>query len=200
MKQRTRIHLLRHGQVEGHGETRYNGQRDVALTDLGREQSLFFAQSLSDKDLRAVYCSDLQRCRTGAEAIAAFHGLQPTEVLALRELNIGKWEGLTWKEIQRRWPEEWQGRLDDLVHFQVPDGESLQQLASRVRPVVAKIVSRHRGEEIAVVAHGGVNRVILLDAIGAPLERLFHLEQDYGCRNIIDYFDDGYVTVRLLNG
>jgi len=198
--QRTRIHLLRHGQVEGHGEARYNGQRDVALTDLGREQSLSFAQGLSDKELRAIYCSDLQRCRVGAEAIAAFRGLRPTELADLRELHIGKWEGLTWKEIQKRWPDEWQGRLDDLVHFRVPEGESLLQLAARVRPAITDIVSRHRGEEVAVVAHGGVNRVILLDAIGAPLDRLFHLEQDYGCRNIIDYFDDGYVTVRLVNG
>jgi alpha-ribazole phosphatase/probable phosphoglycerate mutase len=50
------------------------------------------------------------------------------------------------------------------------------------------------------VAHGGVNRIILLDAIGAALEQAFSIEQDYGCLNIIDYLDDGLSVVRLLNG
>jgi alpha-ribazole phosphatase/probable phosphoglycerate mutase len=56
------------------------------------------------------------------------------------------------------------------------------------------------GEEVVVVAHGGVNRVILLDAIGAPLESLFSIEQDFGCLNSIDYYKDGNSVVRLLNG
>ena len=63
-----------------------------------------------------------------------------------------------------------------------------------------ELLARHQGEEIALVAHGGVNRVILLDAIGAPLSQMFHIEQGYGCRNIIDYFSDGCTTVQLLNG
>jgi alpha-ribazole phosphatase/probable phosphoglycerate mutase len=50
------------------------------------------------------------------------------------------------------------------------------------------------------VGHGGVNRTILLGAIGAPLERLFHIEQDFGCLNIIDYYPDGIAVVKLLNG
>jgi alpha-ribazole phosphatase/probable phosphoglycerate mutase len=73
-------------------------------------------------------------------------------------------------------------------------------MAERVRPTIAGIVAAHPGEEVLVVGHGGVNRVILLDAIGAPLERLFHIEQAYGCLNIIDYFADGKAVVQLLNG
>jgi alpha-ribazole phosphatase len=76
----------------------------------------------------------------------------------------------------------------------------LQQMADRVRLVMDELLEKHRGEEIALVAHGGVNRVILLDAIGAPLTQMFHIEQSYGCRNIIDYFADSYTTVQLLNG
>jgi len=50
------------------------------------------------------------------------------------------------------------------------------------------------------VGHGGVNRIVLLNAIGAPLERMFNIEQNYGCYNIIDYYADDKVTVKLLNG
>jgi broad specificity phosphatase PhoE len=102
--------------------------------------------------------------------------------------------------LQAEFPQEWQARLDDIVNYQVPQGESLAALAARVRPVIAGIVAAHSGEEVVVVAHGGVNRVILLEAIGAPLHRLFAIEQSYGCLNIIDYYADGHVVVQLLNG
>lgn len=200
MTEKTRIYLMRHGEVEGHEHRRYNGQNDVALTEQGREQSQALAERLKGVSLAAVYASDLSRCRHAAELIAREHGLEPICLEELRELHIGKWQGLTWEEIQRRWPDEWQARLDDLVGYQVEGGESLAQMAARVRPVIADLVTRHRGEEVAIVAHGGVNRVILLDAIGAPLERMFHIEQSYGCLNVIDYWADGYATVQLLNG
>lgn len=198
--QRTRIHLLRHGQVEGFENRRYNGQADVPLTPLGRDQSQAFARRLQALSLAAVYSSDLSRSCYGAEQIAASHGLQVQTLAALRELHIGDWEGLTWVEIECRWPQLWQARLADLVHVAPPGGESLLQVAGRVRPVITRLIEAHRGEEIAIVAHGGVNRIILLDAIGAPLERMFHVEQSYGCLNIIDYFSDSYTTVQLLNG
>ncbi len=198
--EKTRIHLLRHGQVVGFESRRYNGQADVALTDLGIRQSHTYTEKLTNIPLTAVYSSDLSRSAFGAHLIGDAHGLQPVQDARLRELHIGDWEGLAWDEIQQRWPEAWQARLDDLVNVAPPRGESLLQMAQRVRPVIAELLAQHRGEEIAVVAHGGVNRIILLDAIGAPLTRMFHIEQSYGCRNIIDYFSDSYTTVQLLNG
>jgi broad specificity phosphatase PhoE len=118
----------------------------------------------------------------------------------LRELNIGVWEGLTWQEIAQRWPTEWQARLSDLVNYRVPQGENLLDVEARVMPVIAEIVERHKWQEILVVGHGGVNRIVLLNAIGAPLAGMFNIEQNYGCLNIIDYYSDGRAAVKLLNG
>jgi alpha-ribazole phosphatase len=196
----TRIYLVRHGQVAGFEAKRYNGQGEVDLTPQGVAQFGMLALRLKNKELRAIYSSDLSRCLRGAQTIAQEHALQPIPVPELRELHIGHWEGKTWQELKASYPEQWQARLDDLVNYQVPGGESLAQMAERVRAAVRRIVAAHPGEEVLVVGHGGVNRVILLDAIGAPLERLFHVEQDYGCLNTIDYFADGLSTVRLLNG
>ncbi len=196
----TRMYLLRHGQVEGFEEKRYNGQGDVLLTDLGRAQYQRLAERLADQAIAAVYTSDLARCLDGARILAARHGLDPIPRPELRELNIGHWEGKTWSELQARYPDEWQARLNDLVNYRVPHGESTLDMARRVRPVIRELVGRHRGEEIVVVGHGGLNRVILLDAIGAPLDRLFSVEQTYGCLNIVDYYPDGISVVKLLNG
>lgn len=196
---KTRIHLLRHGQVSGFESRRYNGQADVALTKLGIEQTRAYVKRLMGLSLAGVYSSDLSRSTFGAGLIAQNCGLEPIQDVRLRELHIGDWEGLSWGEIQQRWPIEWQARLDDLVHIAPPGGESLQQMATRVRLVLAELLERHQDEEIALVAHGGVNRVILLDAIGAPLTQMFHIEQSYGCRNIVDYFSGSYSIVQLLN-
>lgn len=196
---RTRLFLIRHGQVEGHEEKRYNGQGDVPLTALGRRQFAALAERLRGEPLAAVYTSDLSRCLRGAEEIARPHGLLPEGRSGLREISMGEWEGTTWKELQEKCPGQWQARLCDLVHYRVPGGENLLDVAARVRPVLGEILERHRGEDVALVAHGGVNRLILLDAVGAPLERLFSFEQNYGCLNVIDYYPDGLSVVKLVN-
>jgi alpha-ribazole phosphatase/probable phosphoglycerate mutase len=197
---RTRIYLTRHGQVEGHEEKRYNGQGEVELTAQGFAQMGLLQMRLQSKDISAVYSSDLGRCREGAQLIAQPHDLRPVLREDLRELHIGHWEGKTWKELQSLYPAEWQARLDDIVHYQVPGGENLLAMAMRVRTALAEIVAAHPGEDVVVVGHGGVNRVILLDAIGAPLDRLFHLEHDFGSLNIIDHKDDVSSVVKLMNG
>lgn len=103
-------------------------------------------------------------------------------------------------EIQETRPAEWAARLTDLEHFRAPGGESPRDLAARVLPALKEIVERHRGEEVLVIAHGGVNRIILMDAIGAPLSSMFSVEQRYCCMNVIDYYADGNAVVKLVNG
>lgn len=197
---RTRLYLVRHGQVVGFEQKRYNGHVDVPLTPEGEAQFGLLKMRLQKKPLTAVYSSDLNRCRFGARLIAEDHGLEPVFDPALRELHVGDWEGQTWQELQAAYPQQWQARLNDIVNYRVPNGENLHDLAARVRPAVQKIIAAHPGEEILLVAHGGVNRLILLDVIGAPLTSLFNIEQTYGCLNIIDYYPDGRASVQLLNG
>jgi alpha-ribazole phosphatase/probable phosphoglycerate mutase len=197
--ERTRLFLIRHGQVEGHEEKRYNGQTNVPLTLHGRRQLETVAGRLAGVPLDAVWSSDLDRCRYGAEQLAAVRGLSVAYRKALRELHVGEWEGRTWRELKAAYPAEWQARLDDIVHYRVPGGESFLDLAQRVRAELASLLATHSGQNVALVAHGGVNRIILLDALGAPLDRVFCLEQDYACVNVIDYFANGYRTVRLVN-
>jgi broad specificity phosphatase PhoE len=172
----------------------------VALTDLGLEHYHRLKERLADTPISACYTSDLTRCVTGSHIICRQFAIEPVRRSELRELNIGVWEGLTWDEIRIRWPEEWQARLADLVNYRVPQGENLLDLQARVMPVIREIVERHKGQEVLVVGHGGVNRIVLLNVIGAPLAGMFNIEQSYGCYNIIDYYTDGRATVKLLNG
>ena len=197
---RTRLHLVRHGEVEGFEEKRYNGQSDVNLTAKGAAQLGFLQMRIRKLPIAAFYCSDLTRCVEGAKLLAAGYQLQPVEMPDLREIDAGDWQGMTWDEILKKHPKLWKRRLKDIANIPFPNGENLLDVAKRVRPVIQELTERHQGVEIVVVAHGGVNRIILLDAIGAPLESLFSIEQDFGCLNSIDYYADGNSVVRLLNG
>jgi len=200
MTEKTRIYLIRHGEVEGDGTRRYNGHADVPLSKRGVAQYHQLKARLAAKGISACYTSDLSRCVVGAEIIGSHLGLKPVRERNLRELDIGIWEGKSWAELQAIYPQEWQARLDDIVNYRVSQGESLTDLHNRIIPVIGDIVGRHRGEDLLVVAHGGANRVILLNVIGAPLAALFSIEQDYCCLNIIDYYADGRSVVKLLNG
>jgi broad specificity phosphatase PhoE len=73
-------------------------------------------------------------------------------------------------------------------------------LKKRVLPAIHEITERHSGEAVCLILHGGVNRVILCDAMGLPIENFFTIEQDYGCLNVIDHFPDGVKVVKMLNG
>ena len=200
MTSRTRIYLIRHGEVEGAGTPRYNGHADVLLSERGTAMYHELKPRFTGAAISACYSSDLVRCRVGAEIFSGHFGIVPVFNPNLRELNIGVWEGMTWNDIIARYPEEWQARLDDLVNYRVPSGENLLDLQARAMPVIDEIIERHRGEEVLVVGHGGLNRMILLNAIGAPLSSFFSIEQTYCCLNIIDYFSDGKTVVKLLNG
>ncbi|MBI3399634.1 MAG: histidine phosphatase family protein [Deltaproteobacteria bacterium] len=196
----TRLYLIRHGQVMNHHEFRYNGHFDVDITDIGVLQMENIAAFLSKEPITAVYSSDLQRATKGAEIIGGTLGLKPVKVHAFRELHLGRWEGLTREEGAAQFPEEADFRFRDLANTRIKGGENLHDLKNRVVPALKGTLTKHAGEHIALIAHGGVNRVILCDAMGLPMGNFFRIEQDYGCLNVIDYFDDGVKVVKLLNG
>ena len=98
-----------------------------------------------------------------------------------------------------QYPAELEERFRDLANFRIPGGESLKDVRARALPKLQELLARHADEAFLLVAHAGLNRVILSEAMGLPLDHLFRLDQNYGCLNIIDYFPD-LAVVRLLNG
>jgi alpha-ribazole phosphatase/probable phosphoglycerate mutase len=195
----TRLYLVRHGQVaEGHTH-RYHGNNDIGLSPDGERQLTDLARYLEPVPLAAVYATSLTRSQDGAARLCQGRGLDPGVIPEFREIHFGVWEGLTFTEISERYPEELNSRFQDLANFRIPEGESLADVGDRVLPRLQKLVADHRGQSLALVAHAGVNRVILCEALALPLEHLFRLDQNYGCLNIIDYLPD-FTVVRLING
>lgn len=196
----TRIYLMRHGEVANGGEKRYNGHIDVDITAKGVEQMHRLAGLLDGKPVAAVYSSDLIRSVKGARIISERLGLAPLQKPTLRERSVGRWEGMTAEEIQEQYPAEFRAWRADLLNYRPPGGECLQDVRDRILPEYRSIVAAHGGKEIAMLLHGGVNRVILAEALGLPPLNLFRIDQAFGALNIIDHFDDGMTVVKLLNG
>lgn len=172
--------------------------------------------------LTAVYCSDLSRALKSAEIIAKPHKLRPIVIPELRERNFGIWEGMTFNEIKEKYPQEFDAWVNNPLKFSPMQGESTIEVRDRVLNALNKILNhlnivqsssrvvQHSSKlnnieqssttlnNIVVVSHGGVNRVILCHFLEIPLENIFRIEQDFGALNIVE-FHDNYPVVKLLN-
>lgn len=191
---------MRHGEVVNSGEKRYNGHIDVDITPRGVEQMHRLAGLLTGKNISAIYSSDLIRSVKGAKIIASRIGVTFTPLSELRERSVGVWEGLTVDEIKERFPDGYAAWRADLLNYRPQGGECLTDVKERILPVFKRLVASHPDQEIAMLLHGGVNRVILADALGMPPLNLFRIDQAFGALNIIDYHEDGMAVVRLING
>lgn len=196
----TRVYLMRHGEVANDGERRYNGHIDIDITRKGVDQMHHLAERLSEKSIAAVYSSDLMRSTKGAAIISSRVGISYTPLAELRERSLGAWEGLTATEIQERFPAAYAEWRANLLGYRPPGGECLIDVKERILPVFKRLVASHHDQEIGMLLHGGVNRVILADTLGMEPLNLFRIEQAFGALNIIDFFDDGMAVVKLLNG
>lgn len=166
----TTIHLARHGETDWNRELRWQGHSDPPLNDRGRRQAQMLADALDGMPLVAVYTSDLSRATETAEIVASRLNLPVSVDPALREIDVGSWEGFTLAEIETRFPEA-VARWEERGEHGWEGGESHDQMAARVREAVRSIAARHEGEEILIVTHGGPIRALKSLAAGVDYPR-----------------------------
>jgi probable phosphoglycerate mutase len=152
----TRILAVRHGETAWNHASRIQGHTDIDLNEHGRWQAAQLAQALRDEPIAACYASDLRRARSTAQAVADVVGHTVGTHAGLRERCFGQFEGQTWVELEAAWPVETQAWRKRLPDFAPPGGESLLQLQARVVAAVDELAARHPGEQVLMVAHGGV--------------------------------------------
>ncbi|MDX9715463.1 MAG: alpha-ribazole phosphatase [Dissulfurispiraceae bacterium] len=202
------IYLVRHGETVGHKHGQYKGSMDIPLSERGAEQvrrsAEFIAADMKkgkaqEKSSLKVYCSPLSRARRSAEIIAARLSVKSLQIDDLRERSFGRWEGMTYMEIAEKYPGEFSDWRTNPLKFSPPEGESTLEVNTRVLSVLDRILlSSSDGESIIIVAHGGVNRVLLCSFLGMPLEHIFRIEQNFAGVSIIEMWDE-LPVVKLLN-
>lgn len=160
------IYLVRHGQTQWNLEKRLQGATDNVLNDTGRRQAAELAQRLAGVPFSHIYSSGLRRAQ---ETAAAFAGHTPVTALpALNERSFGKFEGIFEDQRDAALFAEF-GKRGNVLDDALDGGESLQSQADRVKAAVRQITTRHTAGSIAIVAHGGVNPLVLAALLDIPV-------------------------------
>ncbi|QDT16962.1 histidine phosphatase family protein [Alienimonas californiensis] len=198
----TTLLLIRHGATEANERVPYilqgNGI-DLPLSETGRAQAASVGKFLADVPMTAVYSSGMVRANETAAAIAEPHGLEVRTAEGIHEVNVGRWEGMNWGDIESAHPAEFAAFRANPGHVAYLHGESYAAVLARAAPAFAELLIRHAGERFAVVAHNVVNRAYLAALLGMPLDRAADLRQSNACVNVITHVDGQAPRVESVN-
>ncbi len=196
----TRLYLVRHGATQLTAEDRFSGASNIHLSEAGRDQVEHLARRLADDNISVLYCSPLDRTMETAAILAKPHRLTPIPNDGLREISHGHWEGLSRKEVEEQFHDEYIAWETDPFTFAPIDGESGISVLARALPVIRQIVVSHQDNNIVVVSHKATIRLILSSLLGFD-ERGYRdrLDQAPACLNILDFQDPVHARLMLFN-
>ncbi len=182
-----KLYVVRHGQSEANVENCYAGWRPVSLTALGRQQAQLARKSLENVTFDRVYCSDLQRARE--TTAIALPGSEPIYTPALREICVGKLDGMSFAECEKRYGQAYLDaeRRQDFSAF---GGETGEEMRQRIHNFLAELEKLPRGECVALIGHEGTVRETLNYVLGTviPLE---HMEIQNASVSVFSLGEDG---------
>ncbi|HWF81663.1 MAG TPA: histidine phosphatase family protein [Streptosporangiaceae bacterium] len=194
----TTVLMLRHGQTELSTERRFSGRTDVPLTKEGIKQAAMAARRLAGSGATAVITSPLQRARRTAEAVAESTGAPLVVYEEFAEAEFGAWQGLTFAEAAKKWPDElaaWLASPD----ASPPDGESFATVAMRVLAGLDRLIDEYRHQTTVVVSHVTPIKTLVCRTLLAPPEAMFRMNLEVAALCRIDCFDNGSAVLRSFN-
>jgi len=195
-----RVILVRHGETEFNRTDRFRGRIDVPLNETGLCQAEMAARAVRERyRVSAVYSSPLSRAMRTAEPIARATGLSVQVLPGLLDFGYGEWEGKSFQEVEREYPEQYRLYLTQPHRAMIPGGESLRAFRGRVAAAVEWVASAHPAETVALVGHRMVCRVLVCYLLGLSNADLPRVELDTGSISLFEKRDgEGWVAL-LLN-
>lgn len=196
----TNIVLIRHGDTPASQDHRFSGAKDVPLSLDGRAHASALATRLARYPVHAVYASSMRRALDTARIIANVHELDVTPMPGLREMAHGVWDGLTFEEVQARYPQELEQYHRDPFAFAPEGAENAQMVLDRAVPAMLEIVRAHPDQTVVVVAHKTTNRLLIAHFVGIdPHKYRDKLAQRPASLNLIRFYTETEVQLLLLN-
>ena len=192
-----RMLLVRHAETDWNRERRFQGGRDVPLSATGREQAESAARLLAATPLDAVWSSPLARARDTAAIIAAPHRLAVQEAAAFREMGFGEWEGLTRDEVRERFADAHRAWVETPQEATWTGAENLGAVRSRALAGLVALRAAHQGQTICLVTHGITGRLLILEALGLGLDRLWSFQLSSTGISELEFRDDWTALHRM---
>lgn len=195
-----RLILVQHAQTSWNAEGRYQGHTDIPLNENGQRQAARLGPRFASEPIHTAYASDLRRASATAAGIADGRGLVVRPEPRVRELCFGAWEGLTYAQIRAANPEALAAWEADPEGCAPPGGESLADLATRLRSFLDEVrrCEADANEAVVVVGHRGSLRLLLCLALGLPLRSLWRFRLDAASVSELELHTDTAV-LKLLN-
>jgi len=181
-----KIYIARHGETTWNAIGKIQGWSDPELSPLGYSQSLALLEHLKERPLKAVYSSPLQRSYTTAQPIAHHLGLPILKQTELKEIGFGVLEGKNLFQFDEELRKEWNRFKDDRFAYRIPGAENYADVANRLKPFMARVLHQHEGEEILIVGHRVVNRLLIGMFLDIPLDKTLKIEQTNDCLYLIE--------------
>lgn len=175
----TRLWLIRHAEIEAAYQGVFGGTIDMDLSPRGHEQAGILAQYLHRQPVQCLYASPMRRVQQTLAPLRINGAPRPVILPELREIDFGIWTGLAFHEVEGRFgvsPETW---LEQIERAAIPQAECTLSLRERLEPCLRRVLQHHAGQEVALVCHGGVIRVLLSMLLGLPLPRTAAFKIEY---------------------
>ncbi len=171
------IYIARHGETTWNEEGRIQGRSDPGLSPKGYAQSLALVHHLKDRPLSAIYASTRQRSILTAQPLANHFGLPIQSQPELDEIAFGILEGKLLFHFDEEVKSEWERFKDNRFSYRIPGAENYADVADRVKPFTERLLRDHQGQEILVVGHRVVNRLLIGMLMNYPQEKVLEIEQ-----------------------
>lgn len=192
--------IVRHGETDWNIEGRAQGQTDTPLNNKGRAQAELLSSRLAGVEFEAAYASDLARVVQTAEPIVAGRSLSLQTMPALREKRYGQLEGMSFKEVETKYPDVYRQLFEDNIEFAPPEGESDSDVYRRVCAATETLKDAHHGDSnVLIVGHGGSLRAMIAGILNMPAEYMWRFKLANGSLSVVSLYDCGGVTLDLLN-
>ncbi len=180
------IYLARHGETTWNAEGRIQGWSDPDLSPLGHSQSLSLLEHLKDRPLKAIYSSHLRRSYDTAQPISRHLAVPVLKQVELKEMGFGILEGRNLFQFDEELKHEWNRFKNDRFFYRMPGAENYSDVTNRLKPFVKMVLSEHDGEEILIVGHRVVNRLLIGMFLEIALEETLKIEQTNDCLYLIE--------------
>ena len=192
MKHSTRIIFLRHGEPRGNPESSekiFRGITDDELTARGWQQMAEALKTIPRADI--IYASPLKRCADFARQTADKYAVPLQLSSGLKEIDFGAWEGRTVTEIAGENAQLLENFWQDPVANTPPDGEPVAKFQQRVITFWYELLQAQQGKTCLLIAHGGVQKMILSEVLQMPLSAIHNIELSYACWSVFSVYYDG---------
>jgi broad specificity phosphatase PhoE len=195
-----RLFLIRHGEVEETYHQVFGGSRiNMGLSAVGHDQAAALGQWLSAQNISAIHASPMLRVKQTMQPFVSQSGLMPMLHDGLREMDFGAWTGHHWQSIQDTFGVSAYDWLEVISRGELPEGESAAHLSARVLPALEQIMQGADGQNVAIVCHGGIIRVMLAALLDVPLTKMGRVEIDYCSVTEISLREQRPLLVELMN-